>query len=167
MGRAISDDTTRDVLDMLNKRFGPGTINEMVALQKEFDIFSTDHPLEQSFRLLGIEPADRAERQRWYTFLGKLKEYPSDLPKVNGYKRVIMAFAEALTPGSRTALPVFVGVHSMNDNEGVTFSAEGVLPLIFSTQSYRVLSIPTKPSRVARQEIAAAAKQRRATKGKK
>lgn len=165
MGRMIQDDTTRDVLDLLNKRFGPGGIREMVELQKEFDIFSPDHPLEQSFRLIGIEPSDRAERQRWYTFLGTLKDYPSDLPNVNGYKRVIQAFRQALTQGS--ALPVHVGVHAMKDNPQVTFSAEGSTPLVYSTQSYRVLSIPTKPSQVARKEAAAAAKQRRAKSAKK
>lgn len=111
MGRMIQDDTTRDVLDLLNKRFGPGGIMEMVELQKEFDIFSPNHPLEQSFRLIGIEPADRAERKRWYTFLGTLKDYPSDQPNVSGYKRVVQAFRQALTQGPY--LPVLVSVHAI------------------------------------------------------
>ncbi|MHC2253256.1 hypothetical protein [Bradyrhizobium embrapense] len=165
MGRMIQDDTTRDVLDMLNKRFGPGGIMEMVELQKEFDIFSSDHPLEQSFRLIGIEPADRGERQRWYNFLGTLKDYPSDQPNVNGYKRVIQAFRQALTQSPY--LPVLVSVHAMKENPQVTFAADGSAPLIYSTQSYRVLSIPTKPSQVARKELAAVAKQRRAKKAAK
>lgn len=164
MGAFIRDETTRDVLDLLNKRFGPDGIKEMVELQKEFDIFSPDHPLEQSFKLIGIEPSDRAERQRWYTFLGRLKKYASDIANVNGYDRVIQAFRQALTQGS---LPVFVGVHTMKDNPRVTFSSEGSTPLIYSTQPYRVLSIPTKPSQVARKDAAAAAKQRRAKKAKK
>ncbi|MCA6100375.1 hypothetical protein [Bradyrhizobium australafricanum] len=159
MGRMIQDDTTRDVLDLLNKRFGPGGIMEMVELQKEFDIFSPNHPLEQSFRLIGIEPADRVERKRWYTFLGTLKDYPSDQPNVSGYKRVVQAFRQALTQGPY--LPVLVSVHAMKENPKVTF-ADGHTPLIYSTQSYRVLSIPTKPSQVARKELAAMAKQRRA-----
>ncbi|WP_083742317.1 hypothetical protein [Bradyrhizobium mercantei] len=162
MGAFIKDETTRDVLDLLNKRFGPDGIKEMVELQKEFDIFSADHPLEQSFKLIGIEPSDRAERQRWYAFLGKLKKYPSDMANVNGYDRVIQAFRQALTQGS--ALPVHVGVHTMKGNPQVTFSSEGSSPLIYSTQSFRVLSIPTKPSKVARKDAAAAAKQRRAKK---
>ncbi|QPF83481.1 hypothetical protein IC762_27820 [Bradyrhizobium genosp. L] len=165
MGRAIQDETTRDVLELLNKRFGPAGIAEMVELQKEFDIFSPKHPLEQSFKLIGIEPSDRAERQRWYTFLGTLKDYPSDVANVSGYNRVIQAFRHALTQGS--LLPVFVGVHAMKDNAQVTFASEGGTPLIYSTQPYRVLSIPTKPSQVARKEAADAAKQRRAKKAKK
>jgi hypothetical protein len=93
---------------------------------------------------LGIEPCDRAERARWYTFLGKLKDYESDVPNVNGYNRVIVAF---------------VDVHAMAKDPRVTFS-EGH-PLIFSVQPYKILSIPTKPGQVARQEAADAAKERR------
>lgn len=165
MGRMIQDDTTRDVLELLNKRFGPTGIAEMVELQKEFDIFASGHPLEQSFKLIGIEPADRAERVRWYTFLGTLKTYPSDVANVTGYNRVIQAFRQALTQGP--VLPVLVVAHAMKDNPQVTFTSEATTPLIYSTQSYRVLSIPTKPSLVARKEAATAAKQRRAKKAKK
>jgi hypothetical protein len=163
MGRAIQDSTTLDILSQLNKRFGPDEIVEMVALQKEFQIFSSDHPLEDSFRLLGIEPCDRAERARWYTFLGKLKDYESDVPNVNGYNRVIAAFEQALTIKPHIppnpVLPVFVDVHAMEKNPRVTFS-EGH-PLIFSVQPYKILSIPTKPGQVAREEAANAAKERR------
>jgi len=171
MGKAIEDDTTLDVLSQLNKRFGPSVIKEMVALQTEFRIFSADHSLEESFRLLGIEPCDRTERKRWYTFLGELKKYSSDLPKVNGYDRVILAFEQALTRDThipiRPPLPVFVGVHAMKEEPRVTFKFDGELPLIFSVQRYRILSIPTKPGRVARQEAAAAVRERREKKGTK
>ena len=170
MGLVIHDSTTLDVLSKLNKRFGPDDIAEMVDLQKEFRIFSSDHLLEDSFKLLGIVPCDRVERDRWFKFLGKLKDYESDLPDVNGYNRVILAFEQALTVTPhippRPALPVFVDVHAMAKDPPVTFLLEG-FPLIFSVQPYRILSIPTKPGRVARQEAADAAKERRAEKGKK
>jgi hypothetical protein len=81
---------------------------------------------------------------------------------VNGYKRVVQAFRHALTQGP--VLPVLVTVHTMKHNPKVTFATEASTPLIYSTQAYRVLSIPTKPSLVARKEIATAAKQRRAAK---
>jgi hypothetical protein len=48
----------------------------------------------------------------------------------------------------------------------VTFVLEGQ-PLIFTTQSYRILSIPTKPASEAKQEAAKAARDRRAKKAKK
>ena len=170
MGLVIMDSTTLDVLSKLNKRFGPDDIEEMVALQKEFNIFTSDHLLEDSFKLLDIVPCDRLERDRWFKFLGMLKDYESDLPDVNGYNRVILAFEQALTVTPhippRPALPVFVDVHAMAKDPRVTFLLEG-FPLIFSVQPYRILSIPTKPGRVARQEAADAAKERRAEKGKK
>jgi hypothetical protein len=171
MGFLIKDDTTLDVLAKLNRRFGPGGIKEMVELQKEFQIFSGDHTLEHSFMLLGIVPCDSVERERWFKFLGKLKDYPSDIPKLNGYKRVIAAFEQALIPvlhipvGLRNP-PLHVAVHSMREDPRVTFAMEGH-PLIFTAQSYRILSIPTKPARVARLEAASAAKARRAKKAKK
>ena len=171
MGRAIEDDTTLDVLALLNKRFGASVIEDMIGLQKEFNIFNANHPLEDSFRLLGIEPCDRVERQRWYNFLAKLKKYPSDVPELNGYQRVIAAFEQALLPPPpfppRRPLPVYVAVHEMNDDPRVTFNFEGGRPLIFSVQTYRILSIPTKPGRHARQEAAAAAKARRGKEGEK
>jgi len=168
MGRAIEDDTTLDVLHQLNQRFGPTVIRDMVALQTEFKIFSPDHPLEDSFRLLGIEPADRVERDRWYKFLGYLKDYPSDLQETNGYMRVILAFEQALQPEPpiRPQLPVFVDVHKMADDPRVTFNFAGDKPLVFSVQSFRILSIPTKPGQVAKHEAAATAKARREQKEK-
>src|SRR3954453_3854137 len=150
MGRLIQDDTTLDVLAKLNKRFGPGGIKEMVALQGEFKIFSADHTLENSFRLLGIVPCDSVESDRWFHFLGTLKGYRSDIPELNGYQRVIVAFEQALIPvlqipvGVRNP-PVHVTVHSMREDPRVKFALEGH-PLIFTTQSYRILSIPTEPA---------------------
>jgi hypothetical protein len=171
MGFLIRDDTTLDVLAMLNRRFGPGGIREMVALQKEFRIFSGDHTLQDSFKLLGIVPCDSVERERWFDFLETLKDYPSDIPKLNGYKRVIVAFEQALVPVKHIPVglrnpPLHVSVHSMTADPRVTFEMEGH-PLIFTTQSYRILSIPTKPASEAKHEAATAAKARRAKKAKK
>ena len=95
MGRAISDSTTSEVLVRLNRRFEPDELREMVVLQKEFKIFSSKHTLRQSFALLGIVPADRSERERWYRFLDKLYTYKSDLQGVNGHDRVVKALADA------------------------------------------------------------------------
>jgi hypothetical protein len=167
----IQDDTTLDVLAKLNRRFGPGGIKEMVELQKEFKIFSFDHTLEDSFRLLGIVPCDRVERDRWFKFLGKLKDYKSDVPKLTGYQRVIAAFEQALIPVLQIPVgvvnpPLHVTVHPMKEDQRVTFAMQGH-PLIFTTQSYRILSIPTKPASEAKHEAATAAKARRAKKAEK
>ena len=166
MGFAIGDDDTIDMLALLNKRFGPGAIEEMTRLQEEFGIFSSSHSLEDSFELLGIMPCGFVERNRWFDFLGTLKDYPSDVPNMNGYKRVIAAFEKTLTLVKGGTPPLHVTTHRMKDDPRVTFSLEG-LPLNFTTQSYRILSIPTKPATVAKQEAAKAARDRRAKKAKK
>jgi hypothetical protein len=163
MGMAIQDSTTSDMIFLLNKRFAPEAIQEMVMLQKEFQIFAAEHGLQHSFALLGIAPAGFPERKRWYDFLDRLKTYVSDLPKVNGHDRVVKAYKDNLE-GARL-LPVFIDVHLSAKDARVTVS-EGQ-PVIFTLQTYLVISIPVTPARLARQQAADAAKKRRAAKSKK
>jgi hypothetical protein len=163
MGARIKDSTTLDILVQLNKRFDVEAISEMVALQKEFKIFSAKHSLRQSFALLGIVPAELSERERWYSFLDLLKTYESDLKGVNGHDRVVKLFKNDLE--SSHPLPVYVSCHAAADDARVKVS-QGQ-PIIFSLETYAVLSIPTTPGRVARQQAAETARKRRAGKGKK
>jgi hypothetical protein len=163
MGIAINDSTTLDILVQLNKRFEPEGLTEMIALQKEFQIFSAKHSLQSSFALLGIVPVDWSERRRWYRFLEQLKTYPSDLADVSGHDRVIKAFKDDLE--AREPLPVSFRCHKATDDPRVIVSKG--LPIIFSLDTYVVVSIPTTPGRVARQQAAAIAKQRRTAKKSK
>ena len=162
MGARIKDSTTSDVLVQLNRRFEIETLSELVALQREFKIFSAKHSLRQSFALLGIVPADASERARWYSFLDFLKTYKSDLKDVNGHDRVVKLFKNNLE--SARPLPVHVTCHAAADDARVKVS-EGQ-PIVFSLEKYAVLSIPTTPGRVARQQAAETARKRRAGKGK-
>lgn len=163
MGGLIKDSTTLDILVQLNKRFDADAISEMVALQKEFKIFSAAHSLKQSFAVLGIVPADWSERKRWYKFLDHLKTYPSDLKDINGHDRVVKAFKDALA--ATRALPVSIVCHAAKDDPRVTVSQGR--PVIFSLDTHVIVSIPTTPGREARQQAAEMAKQRRAAKSKK
>jgi hypothetical protein len=164
VGRAIQDSTTSSVLDQLNKRFAPDELIEMVALQKEFKIFSSKHTLRHSFALLGIVPADPAERARWYRFLEEqLGTYPSDLLDVNGHDRVVRAFKAALE--STQPLPMFFRVHLASDDPRVTV-VQG-RAIIYTFVEYSIVSIPTVPASLARQQAADAVKERRAKKSKK
>jgi hypothetical protein len=159
MGALMKDSTTLDILVQLNKRFETGdAIHEMVALQKEFNVFSQSHSLRHSFALLSLVPTDWSERKRWYKFLDYLKTYESDLPGVNGHDRVIMAIADTLA--SDYPLPVTIRCHSAKEDPRVVVS-QG-MPIIFSLEEHIVISIPTTPGREARQQAAAAAQQRRA-----
>jgi len=163
MGGFIKDSTTQDIIGQLNKRFEAEALPEMVELQREFKIFSLQHSLRYSFALLGIVPADRAECQRWYKFLDHLKTYPSDLPKVNGHDRVVRAYEDNLK--AKKPLPVSIVCHS-DENDPRVIVSEG-RPVIYSTETYVVISIPTTPARVARQRAADTARKRRAAKSKK
>jgi hypothetical protein len=164
MGAMIKDNTTLDILVQLNRRFeAPDAISEMVALQKEFVVFSTKHHLRESFALLGIVPADWGERRRWYRFLELLKSYGSDLPGVNGHDRVIKAFVDDLE--SEHPIPVSIRCHSAANDPRVTVSRGQ--PVVFSLDEYVMVSIPTTPGREARRQASGAASRRRAERGKK
>lgn len=158
MGGLLLDNTTTDVLVRLNKRFSPDDLIEMVALQKEFGIFSSAHSLRQSFALLGIVPTDRAERDRWYRYLDKLQAYRSDVSGCNGHDRIVRALASALE--AEQPMPVHFGVHRASDDDRITITTGH--PVIFSLATYFTISIPTTPSRVVREQAAEAARKRRA-----
>jgi hypothetical protein len=163
MGNLIKDSTTLDILVQLNKRFDSDALPEMVALHKEFKVFSSKHSLQQSFALLGIVPSDWSERKRWYKFLEVLKTYPSDLPNVNGHDRVVKAFKDGLE--TARPIPLSIRCHAAKENPKVTVT-EG-RPVVFSMETHSIVSIPTTPGPEARQQAVAAAKERRAAKAKK
>jgi hypothetical protein len=106
------------------------------------------------------------ESSRWFSFLDELRDYPSDVKGLDGYMRVIAAFEQTLSPVKGATPPLHVTTHPMSDDPRVTFALEGH-PLNFTTQSYRILSIPTKPATVAKKEAAQAARDRRAKKARK
>jgi hypothetical protein len=163
MGSSVQDRTASDMICLLNKRFGPDGIREMVILQKEFQVFAAEHDLQHSFGLLGISPCVPVERERWYKFLELLKTYPSDLPDVSGHDRVVKAYKDNLE--GTQFLCVFIDLHLKANDARVTVS-EGQ-PLLYSLQTYLVISIPVMPARLIRQRAAEAARERRAAKSKK
>jgi hypothetical protein len=154
MGAMISDSSTLAILVQLNTRFEPGdALEEMVALQNEFQIFSPAHSLHHAFALLSIVPAAWAQRRRWYKFLDDiLPSYSSDRDGVNGHDRVVQAFQEDLE--SEYPLPVRLVCHRMRDDPRVRVQQDR--PIIYSNQDYVVVSIPTTPRRGARGRRAAA-----------
>ncbi|HLG82769.1 MAG TPA: hypothetical protein VKY22_17285 [Bradyrhizobium sp.] len=162
MGAMIKDSTTLEILVQLNRRFDQDSLPEMVELQKEFDVFSKEHSLQQSFALLGIVPADWSERKRWYRFLEFLKTYPSDLPDVNGHDRVVKAFKDGLEV--EKPIPISIKCHSAADDPRVFVTEDR--PVIFTLETHLIVSIPTTPGREIRKQAAEVAKKRRAAKKK-
>ena len=158
MGALIKDTTTHFVLVQLNMRFGEAdAFREMVALQKEFQIFSPKHSLRESFALLGIAPSDWLERERWYGFLDHLNTYKSDKPGLNGHDRIVKVRQDHL--GSKNPLPVFFVCHSAKKDPRVFIKISK--PIVFSPQMYLTISIPTMSGREARKEIAEKVRKRR------
>jgi hypothetical protein len=163
MGSSIQDTTTSDMIYLLNKRFGIDGLREMVVLQQEFQVFAAQHDLQHSFGLLGITPCEMIERERWYDFLELLKTYPSDMPKVNGHDRVVKAYKDDLE--DTEPLCVFIDVHLKEKDPRVTVSPGQ--PILYSLQTYLVISIPVTPAPLFPPHAAEAARKPRATKSKK
>src|ERR1700728_298085 len=73
VGEITRDDTVAEIQYQMNRRFAPGEpLQEMVAIQKEFGIFSDRYSLRQAYRLLHIVPRDFRERERYFKYLDLL-----------------------------------------------------------------------------------------------
>ena len=142
MGMAISDFTTADILFQLNSRFASGQpLRNMVAIQKDFKVFSDKYSLKQAYRALHIVPADFRERRLWFFFLDRLQTYPSDKGGVSGHDRIRSAYQENLE--SKSPLPVYTTSHLATDDPRVKVTRGR--PVIYEKQTYLVISIPTIP----------------------
>jgi|SRR4051794_13166321 hypothetical protein len=141
MGGLVKDSTTTDILVQLNKRFDAEGLPEMIALQKEFKVFSAKHSLQQSFALLGIVPADASERRAWYRFLDLLNKYKSDLPNVSGHDRWVKAIQSNLE--GKSPQPLAIVCHAAADDPNLKVT-QGK-PLVFSSEDHIVISVPTTP----------------------
>lgn len=140
MGFMLKDSTALELIAQINKRFEAGeAIDEMVALQAEFGIFSPGHSLLDSFTLLNIRPSDHAERGRWRRALKHLENYPSDKPPSMGHERMIQAFQENLEAAKPQ--PMFVQCHAAADDLRVLVTTGK--PIVFVDEEHVVISVPT------------------------
>ena len=146
MGGLVKDSTTTDILVQLNKRFDAEGLPEMIALQKEFKVFSAKHSLRQSFALLGIVPADASERKGWYRFLDLLNKYKSDLPDVSGHDRWVKAIQSNLE--GKAPQPLAIVCHAATDDPKLKVT-QGK-PLVFSSDDHVIISVPTTPRRATK-----------------
>jgi hypothetical protein len=69
MGGLVADSYVPDVLQQMNSRLIGEALTEMVQFQKEFKVFSSQHTLETSFKLLNIAPVGDADRRGFFKFL--------------------------------------------------------------------------------------------------
>ena len=145
MGDKVPDVIVAGLLDRLNLRFAPGdAIVEMIALQKAFDVFSTQHSLRESFGLLNLGPINNwRDRRGWYKYLDLLRQRPSDKKGVNGEERVITVLRTHLANGE--AIPVHFTSHNFDKDPQVKVSSRPKLALVYSTQQFLVISLPMTP----------------------
>jgi hypothetical protein len=145
MGGFVPDINVAGLLDQLNLRFGPNeAITEMIALQREFNVFSEEHSLEHSFALLNLGPSNHwSHRRGWYKYLNSLKQHPSDRDDQNGHDRVISAVRDHLAKGQ--PIPVHFTSHDANKDKRVKVFARPRPALIYSTQMFLVISLPMTP----------------------
>ena len=144
MGAFVQDQLVPVIQTELNLRFGPGDpLAEMVALQKEFGVFSSKHSLASAAALLNLAPRDEKQRRGWFRFLKKLKKVSSNEASVSGHDRIISALAKNLA--AKKPMPVFFTWHPSSVESGVKVDIGA--PLSFSAVEYVIISVPTIPAK--------------------
>lgn len=144
MGAFVQDQLVPVIQTELNLRFGPGDpLAEMIALQKEFGIFSSKHSLASAAALLNLAPRDENQRRGWFRFLKNLKKVKSNETNVNGHDRIVSTLAKNLT--AKKPMPVFFTWHPSSVDAGVKVDLG--TPLSFSVVEYVIISAPTSPAK--------------------
>jgi hypothetical protein len=136
MGALVYDPNVPEAQTVLNSRFAPGDpLKEMIAIQKEFDVFSLKHSLASTSSLLNIAPSQAKDRRGWFKFCNHLRDVPSDTKGMNGHDRVITAVRDDLA--SAHPLPIFFTWHP-----GVRLEVSKGRALSFSKTEYLIISAP-------------------------
>jgi len=172
MGRIMKEDDIfiSSLFDLMNLRFGPsqgpkeayGGIEEMAALQKEFQIFQRGRSFRDCVAVLNLGGLWNARaRNRWLELIGDLVNYPSDEPGMNGNDRIMNMMIENLE--SRRPLPVLFQAHHSNSEEGRRVVVRNApMGLFYMTQPHIIVSIPMLPRTESRATGRAATAARKA-----
>lgn len=138
MGALVHDPNVPQAQVVLNSRFAPGDpLREMVAIQKEFDVFSLNHSLASASSLLNIAPPQEKDRRGWFKFCNHLRKVPSDKKGVSAHDRIIAAVRDDLA--SAKPLPIFFTWHP-----GTKLQVQKGFPLSFSKTQYLIISAPVR-----------------------
>lgn len=137
--------------ESVNRRFAPslgvkghlGGLDEMVALQKEFDIFKEGRPFGASLTVLGMGSAlDPEAQRRFQRYLASLRKTKSNVAGKNGDAAIVAALTQNLT--SKKPLPVHFVLHDSStsaDQNRVLITAKA-RPVFYIAQDYLVISLP-------------------------
>lgn len=142
------------MLDQLNLRFAPpqgqektyGGIEEMVALQKEFQIFKKGRTFKTSVAVLNLAAYNNDARNHWHDLLGNLDDHKSNRGKLNGDEAIVDALVKNLA--AKKPLPVYFTSHDMRapgpESKKVLITEKG-RPVFYIERDYLVISLPMKP----------------------
>jgi hypothetical protein len=137
--------------EMLNLRFAPtsatpeqhGGLNEMVELQKEFEIFRTGRTFDTSIAALNLSGMHNPEtKSRFHRYLNSLRKVKSNVGAKNGDTAMVEAISANLA--AKKPLPVYFDLHDLNaskDGNRVLITAKG-RPLFYMKQDYMIISLP-------------------------
>jgi hypothetical protein len=155
MGDMMREDDIyiESLLDLLNLRFAPtprprpgewlGGIEEVVALQKQFEIFQQGRAFKDSVALLNAGGFwNSRAKKRWYDLLLLLGQLPSNRAGQNGNDAVISALITNL--GSTNPLPVYFKAHDGRSDDRVLVRDRD-RPLFYLEQDYLTISLPLRP----------------------
>jgi hypothetical protein len=157
MGEMMREDDVyiESMFDLLNLRFCPtprprasewlGGIEEMAALQKQFEIFQRDRSFRDSIALLNAGGFwNSRAKKRWYDLLSTLGELPSNQRGQTGNDAIVNALITNL--GSPNPLPVYFTAHDSRLDDRVVVRDRD-RPLFYLEQDYLTISLPLRPRR--------------------
>lgn len=137
--------------EKLNLRFAPtlgskdqyGGLQEMVALQKEFEIFKEGRRFETSISVLNLTGLSNHDtKNRFHKYLASLRKAKSNIARQNGDVAIVGAIIKNLA--AKKPLPVYFELHDLNegkDNNRVLITPNA-RPLFYMKQDYLVISLP-------------------------
>jgi hypothetical protein len=141
------------LLDQVTRRFAPprgkektyGGIEEMAALQKEFEIFKKGRPFATSVAVLNLAAYNNDAKNHWHDLLGNLHRHKSNRGKLNGDQAIVDVLVKNLK--AKNQLPVYFTAHDMRkdeDSKKVLITDKGQ-PVFYIERDYLVISLPMKP----------------------
>lgn len=141
------------MLDQLNLRFAPpqgkektyGGIEEMAALQKEFEIFKKGRPFARSVAVLNLAAYNNDAKNHWHDLLGNLHRHKSNRGKLNGDEAIVDALVKNLK--AKSPMPVYFTSHDMRQGEESkkVLITDKARPVFYIERDYLVISLPMKP----------------------
>jgi len=161
MGDFMKEDDIfiESLFDVLNLRFAPtprdrgatewlGGVEEIAALQKQFQIFRQGRSFKDSVAFLNAGGFwNWRAKKRWYDLLSDLVRRASNRVGQNGDEAIVNALIANL--GVADPLPAFFKAHDLRDDDRVVIR-ERDRPLFYLERDYLTVSIPLVPRTRAR-----------------